>query len=100
MLSVDILLECLQNREVVKTFLSVDANGVVVTDVLPEGFVISSITAQTNGVTTTYESDEYSVDTSTNTLTLPVGAGPEIIVPAATSTETGLTVITITGIIN
>ena len=79
---------------------NLDANGVVVTDVLPEGFVISSITAQTDGVTTTYETDEYSVDAATNTLTLPVGTGPEIIVPAATSTETGLTVITVTGTIN
>ena len=79
---------------------NLDANGVVVTDVLPEGFVISSITSVSNGVITTYESDEYSVDAATNTLTLPVGTGPEIIVPAATSTEAGLTVITITGAIN
>ena len=79
---------------------NLDANGVIVTDVLPTGFSVSSITALTDGVLTTYEPDEYSVDPSTNTLTLPVGTGPEITVPAATSTETGLTVITVTGSIS
>ena len=70
------------------------------TDVLPAGFDVTSITAVTNGVSTTYAPGEYSVDAATNTLTLPVGAGAEIIVPAATETETGLTVITVTGSIN
>lgn len=79
---------------------NLDANGVVVTDVLPAGFSIDSITAVSGGVQTTYQSDEYSVDVTTNTLTLPVGTGPEIIVPAATETENGLVVITITGSIN
>ena len=79
---------------------NLDANGVVITDVLPEGFEVTSITSLSDGVLTTYESDEYSVDTSTNTLTLPVGTGPEIIVPAATTTGTGLAVITVTGVIN
>lgn len=79
---------------------NLDANGVVVTDVLPSGFTVNSITALTNGVITTYNAGEYSVDVTTNTLTLPVGAGPEITVPAATSTETGLTVITVTGSIS
>ena len=54
---------------------NLDANGVVVTDVLPVGFDISNIT-------------------------VTVGSGPEITVPAATNTETGLTVITVTGSIN
>ena len=79
---------------------NLDANGVIVTDVLPEGFSVSSITALTNGVLVTYAADEYSVDAATNTLTLPVGTGAEITVPAATATETGLTVITVTGSIN
>ena len=79
---------------------NLDANGVVVTDVLPVGFDISNITVTTNGTSITYSLGEYSVDVATNTLTLPVGSGPEITVPAATNTETGLTVITVTGSIN
>lgn len=79
---------------------NLDANGVVVTDVLPVGFDISNITVTTNGTSITYSPGEYSVDVATNTLTLPVGSGPEITVPAATNTETGLTVITVTGSIN
>ena len=79
---------------------NLDANGVIVTDVLPEGFVINSITAVSNGVQTTYSDAEYSVDAATNTLTLPVGSGAEIVVPAATSSGSGLTIITVTGSIN
>lgn len=79
---------------------NLDAEGVIVTDVLPEGFTISSITSLTNGVQTTYASGEYTVDPTSNTLTLPSGSGADIVVPAGTATETGLTVITITGTIN
>ena len=79
---------------------NLNANGVVVTDVLPGGFDINSITAVTNGVQTIYSPGEYSVDPTTNTLTLPVGSGAEIIVPAATASGSGLTTITITGTIN
>lgn len=79
---------------------NLDANGIVITDVLPDGFTIDSITSVSEGVQTVYQAGEYSVDTTTNTLTLPVGSGPEIIVPASTETESGLTIITITGSIN
>ncbi len=50
------------------------ATGVVVTDVLPENFVISSITYTKGGVTQTLSSSDYSVDESTNTLIIPAGS--------------------------
>ena len=76
------------------------ATGVVITDVLPAGFVISSITSTTNGVTTTFASSDYSVDPTTNTLTLPTNPAVEIIVPANGNGGVGLTTIVITGQIN
>lgn len=75
------------------------ATGVIITDVLPEGFVISSITSTTNGVTTTYNAGDYEVDAATNTLTLPTNPALEIVVPAYSS-GVGLTTIVITGEIN
>lgn len=75
------------------------ATGVVITDVLPEGFTINSITSTTNGVTTTFQASDYTYDTSTNTLTLPTNPDVEIIVPAY-SEGLGLTTIVINGQIN
>lgn len=76
------------------------ATGLVVTDVLPEGFVINSITATTDGVTTTYGAGEYTVDSATNTLTLPTGSGAEITIPASEGGLPGQTTIVITGQFN
>ena len=77
---------------------NLDATGVVITDILPTNFVISSITSVTNGVQTTYSASDYTVDASTNTLTLPnTSSALSITVPAATSLGNGTTVITITG---
>ena len=76
------------------------ATGVVITDVLPEGFTINSITATTDGVTTTYSASDYTYDTTTNTLTLPTNPAVEITVPAASGGGVGLTTIVITGQIN
>ena len=75
------------------------ATGVVITDVLPNNFVISSITSTTNGITTTFAPTDYSVDPTTNTLTLPTNPGIEITVPAFDS-GVGLTTIVISGQIN
>lgn len=75
------------------------ALGVVITDTLPDGFVISSITATTDGVTTVYDPTDYSLD-STNTLTLPTNEDKSITVPAATATGEGRTTIVVTGAIN
>lgn len=77
---------------------NLDATGVIITDVLPENFVISSITSLTNGVLTTFSSSDYVVDSATNTLTLPdTSSSLSIIVPASTTAGDGTTVITITG---
>lgn len=76
------------------------ATGVIITDVLPEGFAISSITSTTSGTTTTYSSTDYSVDATTNTLTLPTNPDVEITVPAYSDGGVGLTTIVITGQIN
>lgn len=79
---------------------SLDATNVVVTDTLPEGFVINSIVSVTNGVTTTYTSANYTLDPSTNTLTLPTGGGVSLVVPASSGGVAGVTTITINGQIN
>lgn len=76
------------------------ATGVIVTDVLPEGFVVNSITSTTDGVTTTFAPTDYTIDPSTNALTLPTNPAVEIIVPAFSDGGVGLTTIVITGQIN
>jgi uncharacterized repeat protein (TIGR01451 family) len=76
---------------------NLDATGVIVTDTLPDGFVISSISALTGGVQRIFQPDEYSVDSTTNTLTLTSGSVETITVPAAVNGNNGTTVITITG---
>ncbi len=77
-----------------------EATGVVITDVLPENFVISSITVTTGGVTQTVDSGSYTYTSSTRTLTLPTGSTLELTVPASTSAGTGKTIVVITGQIN
>ena len=76
---------------------NLDATGVIVTDTLPDGFNITSITSETNGVTTTYSPSDYTVDPGTNTLTLPTGGILTLSVPAADGGLSGTTVVTITG---
>ena len=73
------------------------ATGVIITDVLPDGFVINSITSTTNGITTTSGAGDYSVDATTNTLTLPTNPALEITVPAYSDGGVGLTTVVITG---
>jgi uncharacterized repeat protein (TIGR01451 family) len=76
---------------------NLDATGVIVTDTLPDGFNITSVTSETNGVTTTYSASDYTVDPVTNTLTLPTGGILTLSVPAADGGLSGTTVVTITG---
>ena len=77
---------------------NLDATGVVITDILPDNFVISSITSVTNGVQTQYTASDYTVDSNTNTLTLPsTSSSLSITVPAASATTNGTTTVTITG---
>ncbi len=73
------------------------ATAVVLTDVLPEGFTVSSITSTTNGETTTFAADDYEIDPTTNTLTLPTNPAVEITVPAYSDGAVGLTTVVITG---
>ena len=65
---------------------NLDATNVVLTDNLPEDFVVSSITSTTGSTTTTWDSADYTIDPSTNTLTLPNSSSTNTItVPASTS---------------
>lgn len=77
---------------------NLDATGVIITDILPTNFTISSITSVTNGVLTTFDTGDYTVDPTTNTLTLPnTSSAQTITVPATTSAGDGTTIVTITG---
>lgn len=75
------------------------ATGVIITDVLPSGFVISSITSTTGDTVTTFDSSDYSLESSSNTLTLPTNVSKPIDVPAY-SDGNGVTTVVITGQIN
>lgn len=75
-----------------------DATNIIVSDVLPENFNITSITSETNGVITTFTADEYTIGEN-NTLTLPTSQTKSITVPANDGTQDGLTIITIVGTI-
>ena len=48
-----------------------EAQGVVLSDTLPQGFTVTSVQSVTNGVVTTYDESDYSIDAATNTLVLP-----------------------------
>ena len=80
---------------------NMEASNVVITDVLPENFTISSITSTTNGVTTTFTDTDYTLEITSNTLTLPsVSSQISISVPAKVLNQDGVTVVTITGSIS
>ena len=80
---------------------NVNASSVSLTDALPENFEITSITSETGGVQTTWTSSDYSLDTSTNTLSMPSETTTqELIVPASSGGIEGETTITITGYIS
>ena len=73
-----------------------EATGVVITDNLPEKFTITSVTSETNGVSTTFEATDYSLDAA-NKLVLPTSVTKTISVPASTAAGSGLTTVTIVG---
>lgn len=71
-----------------------------VTDQLPTNFVINTVQLKVgSGATTTLSSSDYTLS-SANLFTLPSSTGPSINVPAATTSGTGKTVITISGYLN
>lgn len=74
-----------------------EATNVVLTDDLPDEFTITRVAVTTDGVTTIYTADDYTVDTITNTITLPNATGIQITVPAATAQGSGITTVEITG---
>ena len=75
---------------------NLDANGIVITDTLPEDFNVSGITITENGSTTTIPSSDYEIDPTTNTLTLPTTSSTmSLSVPPS-----GFVTITISGMIN
>ncbi len=73
------------------------ADNIILTDTLPQNFLITQVTSTTNGNTITYQPDQYNLDTVTNTITLPNSTGPEIIVPASTDSNIGTTIVQIIG---
>lgn len=75
-----------------------EATNVVVEDNLPEEFVVESIVAETNGVQTIFEEADYSLDAD-NKLILPTSVTKTISVPAASTTGSGRTIVTIVGTI-
>lgn len=74
-----------------------EADNIILTDTLPQNFLVTQVTSTTNGNTTTYQPDQYNLDTTTNTITLPNAIGPEIIVPASTDSSIGTTIVQIIG---
>lgn len=60
---------------------TIDATNVVVTDSLPENFVLTEIHMENNGETYQFAPSEYTVD-SANLLTLPNATGRAILVPS------------------
>ena len=74
------------------------ATGVVLTDVLPVNFIVSSITSSTGGVSQAWTNSDYTIEPSNNKLTLPNSSTiKNINVPAADDSGDGVTTITITG---
>lgn len=76
---------------------NITAENVILTDYLPAGFTITSITSETNNITTTYNPNEYTFDTPTRLLTLPNTVGTPIQVPPSMNSINGKTVVKITG---
>ena len=69
---------------------SVDAGVSNITDNLPANFVLTSVSLKMgNGAETTLNSSEYTLSGS-NVLVIPSASGPEIIVPASSSTIVGI----------
>lgn len=77
---------------------NIDATDIVITDILPANFTINSITSNTGGVITNFTSSDYTLDASTNTLTMPSSSSSlTITVPSASSSSGNQTIVTITG---
>lgn len=75
---------------------NIEATNIVIKDDLPAEFVVNSIVSETNGVRTTFEDTDYSIDVD-NKLVLPTSVTKTISVPASTDAGVGVTTVTIVG---
>lgn len=75
------------------------AENITVTDKLPDNFTVSAVSVTQNGITTSYEPADYTIDQTTNTITLPTGT-KTITIPGAVNGDPGTAVVTITGTIS
>ncbi len=73
------------------------ATNVTLTDDLPDEFEIDTVTVTSEGVSKTYTVDEFDLEETTNTITLPNATGTQITVPQATTEGPGITTVIITG---
>lgn len=77
---------------------NVEATNVIINDSLPTNFEVQSVTSETNGVITTFDATDYSIDTN-NKLILPTSTTKTISVPAQTESGNGITTVKVVGII-
>ena len=73
------------------------AGAVTLTDTLPAGFAVTQVTVDSGAGTVVLPSTGYTVDTTTNTITIPSATGTAIQVPAATVASPGVTTVEISG---
>ena len=74
------------------------ATDVVITDTLPEGFTVNNISITQNGTTYNYAPSEYTINPTTNTLTLPNATGTPISINGFVAGVDNSAVITVSGI--
>lgn len=77
---------------------NIEATNIVIRDDLPAEFVVNSIVSETNGIRTTFDATDYSLDVD-NKLVLPTSVTKTISVPASTELGVGVTTVTIIGTI-
>lgn len=75
------------------------ATGVTITDILPAGFSVSSVSLAIGGQSTVLPTGSYALDTGTNTLTVPTKGTVSITVPAMSAGTPGVAVLTVSGTI-
>ena len=76
------------------------ADDVVLTDTLPAGYTVTQVEVISGGASTVLPSSGYTVDSTTNTITVPAAGATPITVPASTSTAPGVTTVVVTGTVS
>lgn len=77
----------------------IEAKNVTITDNLPNGFTVTSITIESGGQTTTLTKNDYVIDEE-NTLVIPSTNGVTLNIPSSNKTSPSKTIIKISGIYN